>query len=517
VGRSTDQHPTPTYPTEETHLLPETHLNYIDGKWTPALTGETFLNTNPAHPKEVLGEFQRSGPKDVDAAVTAAARAQAEWKHTPAPLRGEIIARATRILVERKPELAETITREMGKVLVDSGYDVQGAITSGEYMAGEGRRMFGDTVPSGLPNRLAMTVRAPVGVVGIVTPWNLPMLMPAWKLFPALVCGNTAIVKPAEDTPLTAVRFFEILEEAGLPPGVANLVTGYGPEAGEPLVTHPDVDMISFTGSRAVGKKIATAAGEQLKQVSLEMGGKNALVVLDDADIEEAVRGALWGGFSTSGQRCTASSRLVVDRRVADQVVDALVEGVSALTVGDGLDPETDVGPLINAKQLNRVHSYTEIGVDEGATLLTGGEKLEDGLGGGYFYSPTLFDHATPDMRIAQEEIFGPTVTVIRVDGDDEAIEVANGTRYGLSAAVYTRDTARAFRAVGELDAGLVYLNAPTIGSEIHLPFGGTKDTGNGHRESGTAAIEQFTETKTVFLDYSGSLQRAHIDEPSAD
>lgn len=497
--------------------MPDTYLNYINGRWVPASTGETYLNTNPARPDEVIGEFQRSGAADVDAAVTAAARAQNEWRLTPAPLRGEIVARATRMLVERKPELAAGITREMGKVLVDSGYDVQGAITSGEYMAGEGRRMFGDTVPSGLPNRLAMTVRDPVGVVGIITPWNLPMLMPAWKLFPALVCGNTVVVKPAEDTPFTAVRFFEILEAAGVPPGVANLVTGYGPEAGQPLVSHPDIDMVSFTGSRAVGKQIAVAAGGELKHVSLEMGGKNALVVLDDADINEAVTGALWGGFSTAGQRCTASSRLVVDRRVADDVVESLMEGMSALVVGDPLDPATNVGPLINAKQLDRVHSYTGIGVDEGAQLVVGGEKLGDGLGGGYFYAPTLFDHASPDMRIAQEEIFGPTITVIRVDGFDEAMAVANGTRYGLSSAVYTQDTTRALRAVGELRAGLVYLNAPTIGSEIHLPFGGMKDTGNGHRESGTAAIDQFTEIKTVFLDYSGTLQRAHIDEPTGD
>ncbi len=311
--------------------MPDTYLNYIDGRWVPASTGETYLNTNPARPDEVIGEFQRSGAEDVDAAVRAAARAQEEWRRTPAPLRGEIVARATRMLVERKPELAEAITREMGKVLVDSGYDVQGAITSGEYMAGEGRRMFGDTVPSGLPNRLAMTIRDPVGVVGIITPWNLPMLMPAWKLFPALVCGNTAVVKPAEDTPHAAVQLFEILEASGVPPGVANLITGYGPEAGQPLVSHPDTDMVSFTGSRSVGKQIAISAGGELKHVSLEMGGKNALVVLDDADLDEAVTGALWGGFSTAGQRCTASSRLVVDRRVADEVVEALVEGIARI------------------------------------------------------------------------------------------------------------------------------------------------------------------------------------------
>ncbi|HET9258685.1 MAG TPA: aldehyde dehydrogenase family protein [Acidimicrobiia bacterium] len=494
--------------------MAETYGNYINGEWVPAASGETFADTNPARPSEVIGEFARSNAADIDAAVAAASKAQKQWRRTPAPLRGEIIARATRILVERKDELAAGITEEMGKVLVDSGYDVQGAITSGEYMAGEGRRMFGDTVPSGLPNRLAMTVRDPVGVVGIVTPWNLPMLMPAWKLFPALVCGNAVVVKPAEDTPLTAVRLFQILEEAGVPPGVANLVTGYGPEAGEPLITHPDVDMISFTGSRAVGTHIASTAGAQLKHVSLEMGGKNALVVLDDADLEEAVTGALWGGFSTSGQRCTASSRLVVDNSVADEVVERLAAGAEELIVGDGSDPKTQVGPIINQKQLDRVHSYTEIGLDEGAKLVIGGEQLDLGTGG-FFYSPTIFDFATPEMRISQEEIFGPTITVIRVDGDDEAIEVANGTRYGLSAAVYTNDTGRALRAVSELEAGLVYLNAPTIGSEIHLPFGGVKDTGNGHRESGTAAIEQFTETKTVFLDFSGTLQRAHIDEPT--
>jgi len=490
----------------------DAYLNYIGGTWVPSASGATFANINPARPSDVIGEFQRSNAADVDRAVTAAAKAFSDWRRMPAPRRGEVIARATRLLEERKPELAAGITREMGKVMVDSGYDVQGAITSGNYMAGEGRRMFGDTVPSELPNRIAFTRREPVGVVGIVTPWNLPMLMPAWKLFPALICGNTAVVKPAEDTPMTAVSLFEILEEAGLPPGVANLVTGFGSEAGQPLVEHPDVDMISFTGSRKVGKAIGRSAGEALKHVSLEMGGKNALIVLEDADLDEAITGALWGGFSTTGQRCTASSRLVVDQLVADEVVEGLVARIGNLTVGDGQEPDTDVGPLINQTQLQRVHGYTEIGREEGATLVVGGERLGDQLGGGFFYSPTLFDHATPDMRIAQEEIFGPTITVLRVNGDEEAIQVANGTRYGLSAAIYTRDTARALRAVTELEAGIVYLNAPTIGSEIHLPFGGIKDTGNGHRESGRAAIDQFSETKTVFLDYSGQLQRAHID-----
>ena len=490
----------------------DTHLNFIDGGWRASRSGETFESRNPAHPSQVLGEFQRSTAEDVADAVEAARAAQRAWGRTPAPARGAIVERAALLLEERKPELAELITTEMGKTLVDSGYDVQGAVTSGKYMAGEGFRMFGETVPSGLPNRMAMTRREPVGVVGIVTPWNLPIMMPAWKLFPALVCGNTVVVKPAEDTPLCAVRLFEILEEAGVPPGVANLVTGYGAEAGQPLVEHPDVDMISFTGSQAVGRSIAATAGQELKHVSLEMGGKNAIVILDDADLDAAVDGVLWGGFSTAGQRCTASSRVVVDRAVADDLMVRLEKRMGELVVGDGLDEKVNVGPIINERQLERIHSYTEIGVSEGARLVMGGEKLTEGLDGGYFYAPTLFDDATPDMRIAQEEIFGPTITVLRVDGDEEAIDVANGTKYGLSAAVYSTDTARALAAIAEFQSGLAYLNAPTIGSEIHLPFGGVKTTGNGHRESGKSAIEQFTEIKTVFLDYSGSLQRAGID-----
>jgi alpha-ketoglutaric semialdehyde dehydrogenase len=488
------------------------HHNFIDGEWVPSASGRTFASTNPARPDEIVGEFARSDAADVDRAVRAARVAQHEWRRVPAPRRGEIVGRAARLLEERKPELAELITREMGKMLVDSGYDVQGAITSAAYMSGEGWRMFGATAPSSLPNRMAFTRREPVGVVGIVTPWNLPVLMPAWKLFPALVCGNTVVVKPAEDTPRCAVELFGVLEEAGVPAGVANLVTGFGDEAGSPLVTHDDVDMISFTGSRDVGRRIARDAGEQLKHVSLEMGGKNALVVLEDADIDAVVEGILWGGFSTSGQRCTATSRVVIDASIADVVVERVTERVETLRLGNGLDPDADLGPLINERQLERVHSYTEIGVQEGAKLLTGGHRV-DMDGGGWFYAPTLFDHVDPDMRVAQEEIFGPTVTVIRVNGYEEAIRVANGTRYGLSAAVYSQRADRALSAVTDLEAGLMYMNAPTIGSEIHLPFGGMKDTGNGHRESGTAAIEQFTELKTVFLDHSGQLQRAGIDD----
>ena len=489
----------------------DTFLNYIDGQWVPSVTGERFESRNPAHPSQVLGEFQSSDARDIDAAVQAARRP--EGVAEDAAKRAEIVERAVRILEVRMDVLARLVTQEMGKTLVDSSYDVGGAITSGKYMAGEGLRMFGDTVPSGLPNRMAMTRREPVGVVGIITPWNLPMLMPAWKLFPAIVCGNTVVVKPAEDTPLCAVRLFEILEEAGVPPGVVNLVTGYGHTAGQALVEHPDVDMISFTGSQEVGRRIAATAGADLKHVSLEMGGKNAIVVFDDADVDAAVDGVLWGGFSTAGQRCTASSRLVVDEKIADDFVDRLAKRMGELVVGDGLDEATNVGPIINPKQLDRVHSYTRIGIDEGAELVLGGKKLDDAdLDGGYYYAPTLFDHVTPDMRIAQEEIFGPTVAVLRVSGDEEAIEVANGTDYGLSASVYTTNVARAMNAVAEFESGIAYVNAPTIGSEIHLPFGGVKSTGNGHRESGKSAIEQFTEIKTVFIDYSGGLQRAGID-----
>jgi aldehyde dehydrogenase (NAD+) len=492
---------------------PVSGLNVIGGQRRASRSGATFESRNPARDAEVVGVFARSNADDVADAVAAAAAAYPEWKRTPWPARGEIILRAAQILERRKEELARLMTREMGKVLTEARGDVQEAIDMGKYIAGEGRRAFGETVPSELRDKWAMTMRQPLGVVGVITPWNFPIAIPSWKIFPAIMAGNAVVFKPAEDTPACALAFVEALEEAGLPAGVVNIVFGHGEEAGEPLLRHPEVRGISFTGSAEVGRHIAEVCGALLKRVSLELGGKNAIVVLDDADVELAVEGALWGAFGTSGQRCTASSRLVVQRGALLPFTEQLRERAAALRIGDGLREDVDVGPVINEKQLKRIHGYTEIGVQEGARLLLGGNIAREGdLAGGWFYQPTIFADVRPGMRIAQEEIFGPTTTILPVASIDDAIRVANGTRYGLSLSVYTRDVRAAFRAVNELEAGIVYVNAPTIGAEIQLPFGGIKDTGNGHREAGRVALDQFSEWKSIYIDYSGQLQRAQID-----
>ncbi|MDQ2829647.1 MAG: aldehyde dehydrogenase family protein [Chloroflexota bacterium] len=493
--------------------MAETFRNYIGGEWRAAVKGATFESLNPAHTGEVIGVFQRSTAEDVALAVEAAASAQRAWREVPVPERGEMLYTVARLMEERKEELAQLMTREMGKVIKEARGDVQEGIDMAKYIAGEGRRYFGQTVPSELRDKFCMTVRQPIGVVGLITPWNFPIAIPCWKMMPALLCGNAVVLKPAEDTPACATRLVEIFIEAGYPKGVINLVTGYGEEAGQPLLAHPGVAAISFTGSSDVGRFIAATCGQNLKRVSLELGGKNAIVVMDDADLELVIDGAIWGGFGTAGQRCTASSRLIVEKSVVREVEERLVARAEALKIGDGLRPEVEVGPVVNSDQLRRVDSYTAIGRDEGARLLTGGRVLtEEGLGDGYFYAPTVFGSVEPHMRVAQEEIFGPTVSVIPVDSFDRAIEVANGTQYGLSLAIYTRDVNRAFRAINRLEAGIVYVNAPTIGAEIQLPFGGIKGTGNGHREAGSTAIDQFSEIKSVFVDYSGHLQRAQID-----
>jgi alpha-ketoglutaric semialdehyde dehydrogenase len=492
--------------------MADAYLNYIGGQWLPARSGRTFESRNPAHPGEVIGTFPRSNVEDVTAAVAAAEEASRSWRLIPAPHRGDVVLKTALLLEQRKEELARLMTREMGKVLAEARGDVQEAIDMGKYIAGEGRRFTGQTVPSELRDKFAMLIRDSIGVVGLITPWNFPLAIPSWKIFPALLCGNGIVFKPAEDTPAVATVFVRILEEAGVPAGVLNLVHGYGPEAGQPLLEDPRVRMISFTGSSEVGRLVAEQAGKVLKRVSLELGGKNAIVVMEDADLDLVIEGALWGGFGTSGQRCTASSRLIVHQAVAGKVTEALVERVRALKVGDGLDAGTDVGPLINREQLERVHSYTGVGTGEGARLLTGGKMLGDELDNGHFYAPTIFDRVDSSMRIAQEEIFGPTVAVMGVKDFDQAIDTANGTQYGLSLSIYTKDIDRAFRAIRDLQSGLVYVNAPTIGAEIQLPFGGIKGTGNGHREAGFSAIEQFSELKSVYIDYSGKLQRAQID-----
>jgi acyl-CoA reductase-like NAD-dependent aldehyde dehydrogenase len=445
--------------------------------------------------------------------VKAAKKAFADWRLVPAPKRGELLYRVGELLKKYKEDLARIETREMGKILKETRGDVQEGIDCAFYVAGEGRRLFGETTPAELPDKFAMSVRAPIGVCALITPWNFPLAIPTWKLFPALICGNTVILKPAEDTPQTAGRFVEILNAAGVPSGVVNLVHGRGEEVGAALVRHGDVQLVSFTGSAAVGREIAAVCGQNLKRVSLELGGKNGQIVMEDADLELAVEGALWGAFGTTGQRCTATSRLIVHRDVSKKITDILVERVQKIKIGDGLDESVEMGPLINQAAREKVLRYIEIGKQEGARLLTGGSIHDVGsCANGYFFQPTIFDQVKPNMRIAQREIFGPVLSIIEINSFEEAIAVLNGTPYGLSSSIYTSDVGRAFRAMRDIEAGITYINGPTIGAEVHLPFGGVKDTGNGHREAGTTVYVIFTEWKSIYVDYSGKLQKAQID-----
>jgi aldehyde dehydrogenase (NAD+) len=492
---------------------PRIFTNFINGEWVVSSGGRTYENLNPANQSDLVGLFQKSNAQDVDEAVAAARRAYPAWRNTPPPKRGEILYRAAALLVERKPELAEAMTREMGKVLEETRGDVQEAIDMTFYMAGEGRRLFGQTTTSELPNKFCMTVRSPIGVCGLVTPWNFPMAIPSWKVMPALICGNTVVLKPATDSPLSAHNQVKILEEAGVPAGVVNLVTGAGGEVGDHLMRHNDVRVVSFTGSTEVGHKVSESAAESFKHCCLEMGGKNVIIVMDDANLDLAVEGAVWGGFGTTGQRCTASSRLVVHKGVYKEFVDHFVARARALKVGNGLDPGVQMGPLINEAQRRTVESYVEVGKNEGAKLLCGGERLTGGdYDKGWFFAPTVFGDCDPKMRIAQEEIFGPVVSVIPCDSLDQAIEIGNGVVYGLSASIYTRNVNHAFKAMREMETGIFYVNAPTSGAETHLPFGGTKQTGNGHREAATAALDFYSEWKSIYVDYSDKLQRAQID-----
>ena len=492
-----------------------TFQNFIGGEWVDAAGGETFESLSPAT-GEPVGTFPKSSPEDVDRAVEAAKEAYKSWRLVPAPKRGEIVFRFAALVAEHKQELAELMTREMGKVMAEAGGDVQEAIDMSYYMAGEGRRLFGQTTPSELPDKFNMSVRQPIGVVGVITPWNFPIAIPSWKIVPALVCGNTVVFKPANDTPALGERFVELLAEAGVPAGVVNVVHGYGRDVGDRIVRHPDVPVVTLTGSRETGVAVLKAAADHLKHVHLELGGKNGIIVMEDADLDLAVEGILWSAFGTSGQRCTAASRVIVHEQVYDSLASRLVASAEQMRLGPGWEADTDVGPVINGKALEKIHSYTEIGKDEGAELLTGGEVATgNGLDRGHFYRPTIFGRVEPQMRIAQEEIFGPTTALIRVRDFDEAIRVANGIRYGLSSAIFTRDVNRAFRAMRDLETGITYINAGTIGAEVHLPFGGTKDTGNGHREAGQAALDVFTEWKSIYVDYSGRLQKAQIDTAS--
>ena len=486
----------------------KTYKILIDGKWVNSGSKETFKSLNPAT-GQPIGEFQSGDENDINRAVDAAERAFDEWSSTPAPKRGEILLRASSLLRQEKEPLAKLISTEMGKVLPEARGDVQEAIDTAEYMAGEGRRLFGRTTPSELRDKFCMTLRRPIGVCGLITPWNFPMAIPAWKLMPALICGNTVVLKPASDTPLCAIRFVEVLEKAGIPPGVINLVTGSGEQAGMPIVRHKSIRALSFTGSRETGLAITKEAG--IKKVGLELGGKNGIIVLEDADLKLAIDGIIWGGFGTTGQRCTAASRVIVQQSVKEKLEHALAERTSKLRLGSGLEPKTDVGPLINQKAREKVHSYTELGVKEGAKLLCGGKPLP---GRGFFYQPTLFTDVTYDMKIAQEEIFGPTVCIISVKDLTEAIETMNSVSYGLSSSIYTSSIRNAFKAIEGIEAGITYVNSSTIGAEVHLPFGGVKQTGN-TREAGWTALDEFSEIKTVYFDYSGKLQKAQIDDVS--
>jgi len=488
-------------------------LNYIDGRWTASRSDATLERENPAT-GEIIAAFPDSGPEDVAAAVEAAAKAYETWRFFPAPRRAEILFRAAEIMTARKEELSRDVTIEMGKVLKEARGDVQEAIDMTYYVAGEGRRMWGQTTPSELPNKLNMTVRQPHGIVAAITPWNFPMAIPCWKLMPALVTGNTAVFKPSPFSPLSAYNLVRILEDAGLPPGAVNLVFG-GDQTGAALVEEPRVNMVSFTGSLEVGREIAAYCGRYNKRLHLEMGGKNAIIILDDADIDLAIEGAVWSAFGTSGQRCTAASRMIVHERVASAFSDGLIGRAEKLRLGNGLEATTDVGPVVNRPTLEKIERYMEIGRDEGAAVACGGSRASgNGLDSGYYFQPTVFTDVQPRMRVAQEEIFGPVTDIIRCSDLEQAVDINNGVQYGLSSAIFTRDISKALKAMERISTGIVYINAGTIGAEVHLPFGGTRGTGNGHREAGQAALDSYSEWKTVYIDYSGRLQKAQIDRP---
>jgi acyl-CoA reductase-like NAD-dependent aldehyde dehydrogenase len=491
--------------------MAKTFKNFIGGEWVGPSTGEYFVNRNPADTADVIGRFPDSGAEDVDAAVRSAKRGFAVWSRMPAPARGDVLRRVGDLLAERKEKIADLMTREMGKVLAETRGDVQEGIDTAYYAATEGRRLFGRVVPSELRSKWAMSYRRPIGVAGLITPFNFPLAIPTWKSFPALLCGNAVILKPSEDVPHTAHTLVEILLEAGLPPDVIQLVHG-GEVAGRALVDHPEVPVISFTGSTDTGAKIGETCGRMHKRLSLEMGGKNAQIVMDDADLDLALEGVLWGAFGTTGQRCTATSRLILHRKIHDGFLARLADKVAALRLGDGREPKTEVGPLIHEDARKKVEYYVGVGDEQGAELVTGGKPVGGKLANGWFYRPTIFAGVKAGSRLEQEEIFGPVLSVIRVQSFEEAVTVNNDVRYGLSSSIYTTNVDLAFRAMQDLDNGITYVNAPTIGAEAHMPFGGVKATGNGHREGGWEVYEFYSETKVCYVDYSGRLQRAQID-----
>ncbi|MBD3233557.1 MAG: aldehyde dehydrogenase family protein [candidate division Zixibacteria bacterium] len=490
------------------------YKNYINGEWVDSVSGATYENRNPADNRELIGLFQKSNAEDVNNAIVAADEAYKKWRLVPAPKRGELLFKVAQKLDEKKEMISQDMTREMGKIIKETRGDTQEAIDMGYYMAGEGRRQFGETTPSEMRNKFQMSIRQPMGVCAMITPWNFPIAIPSWKIFPALVCGNTVVIKPATYTPLSVLHFMEIFDECGIPPGVVNMVTGSGSSVGEPLMNDKRVRLVSFTGSSEVGSLVSQACAPDFKHCMLEMGGKNGQLVMDDAKLELAIEGALWGAFGTTGQRCTATSRVIVHKDVYKEFVERFVERAKAIKIGNGLDESVEMGPAVSESQMNTVLEYMQIGKKEGAKMHCGGGRVTGGdYDHGWFTEPTVFSDVTEDMRIFQEEIFGSVTSITVCDSLEDGINKLNNVVYGLSASVYTQDVNKAFTAMRDVYTGIFYVNAPTIGAEISLPFGGTKATGNGHREAGKQALEVFSEWKAVYIDFSGALQKAQIDE----
>jgi len=486
--------------------------NYIAGKWVESNSGKTAPNVNPANTAEVLCMTPLSTREEARAAIVAAKEAFPKWKATPAPVRGRMLFKALHLMQDRLEDLAVALTKEEGKILRESRGEIQRALNIMEFTAGEGRRLRGSTIPSELPNTFIYTVRQPIGVCGLITPWNFPVAIPIWKIAPALLAGNTVVFKPASYTPITAVKIVEIFEEAGFPAGVLNIVMGGGSVVGDEIVNHPDVHALSFTGSNDVGCALNEQASRRGIRVQCEMGGKNPVVVLADADLNLAVEGSVLGGFGSTGQRCTASSRVIVEESIADKLIEMMLARTKKYRVGDGMDPQVDMGPSVDEGQMNTVLTYIDIGKSEGARLLTGGKRLTDGeRARGFFVEPTLFDNVTMDMRIAQEEIFGPVISILRAKDFEEAIEIANNVKFGLSASLYTMDMSKAMRFVELSDVGKVHINSPTIGGEAQAPFGGIKATGIGPRECGSEVFEFYTEIKAVYIDYTGKKRETSI------
>ncbi|CAN5685262.1 aldehyde dehydrogenase family protein [soil metagenome] len=486
--------------------------NFTNGEWTESASEKTVRNINPANTNDIIGTIKLATREEARDAVESAYDAFRDWKNTPAPTRGKIVAKFARLLEDNKEELSKILTREEGKTLAESRGELQRSINVAEFCAGEARRLNGETIQSELPANFAYTIKEPHGVVAIITPWNFPVAIPVWKIAPALVAGNTIVFKPAEITPATAVRICELFEEAGIPKGVLNLILGSGSEVGDEIANHPAVKAISFTGSTEIGLKLYKQVAGRGAKVQCEMGGKNPVVVMEDADLDLAVESTVQGAFGSTGQRCTATSRAVVVDKIADEFVQKVVERAKKMRIGDGADEHTEMGPSVDEKQFKTVLKYIDIGREDGAEMLTGGKRAEaDGLENGYFIEPTVFDKVTSEMRIAQEEIFGPVLSVIRVKGFDEAMIAANDSQYGLTSSIFTNDPNLIFRFVHEIETGMTHINSPTTGCEAHIPFGGVKLTGIGAREQGSTALDFYTEIKVVYVDYTGRKREGNL------